>query len=202
MIIPAGFAQVNMLFQGVAAPRGAQVVFGVRRVEPATVTTPIALANLATSLWSAHIRPLQSPSIKLVGARAKFGPNATGPDATNTVNFDGGNVGGAESPQVAVLVRKVTEQGGRTGRGRMFVPGAIDASVNGAGQLAGDTPTAFQNGFTDWLEGWSDALWPVVILHSIEGLAPVTVVAMQVQQTAATQRRRLRKVGGRRAVLP
>lgn len=200
MVIPTGYAQVNYVFGGPAQPRGSQVTHGVQLVGGSPLVTPQDVAAFAKTTWETTLGTLQISGVKFIEARVKFGPNASGGDATVTSGMDGGKSSSGEAPQVAVLIRKRTALGGRTGRGRMFVPGAPETDVVN-GSLQGGALTQWEDTADDFLAAWNTAQAPMVILHTEGTAGPVIVTDFEVQALTATQRRRLRKVGGRRSTL-
>lgn len=190
MQIPLGFAQVNMLFTGAAVPRGAQCTFGVDVT--AGVQTPTSVANVVGGAWSNNLDGQFSNSLTLGGCLVKFGPNATGPSAIVALGDAGDSTDPAEAPNVAVLIRKLTILGGHKHQGRMFVPGIPD-SVTAVGGFINLAQLGFlQSNATAFLNALSLGNCPMVLLHN-DGTAPNLVTGLQVQQTLATQRRRLRK---------
>jgi hypothetical protein len=200
MIIPPGFAQVNLVFTGAGVPRGAQVAYGVILTSQVVTYTPNSLATFAGNAWQDSVLTLQNNQVRLTQVRTKFGPNATGGDGSATFDVAGGQAAGSDAPQVAVLVRKKTPFGGRKGRGRMFVPGVTETGTSAGGLLVDTDFNGFQTQFDAWLLDHDQGGVPVHLLHTEVGLAPYVVEDMEVQRLVATQRRRLRKVGGRRSI--
>lgn len=201
MIIPTGYAQVNYVFSGPALPRGAQVTHGVQLVSGSPLVTPSDVAVFAATNWASTLGGQQISGVTLKEVRVKFGPNATGGDAVASPNTQGALNATGEAPQVAVLLRKRSAQGGRSGRGRMFVPGAPESQVQD-GNLNTGAMAAWTQEAGDFLQGWNTQQTPVVILHSVSTAGPVIVTSMGAEQVVATQRRRIRKVGGRRSLVP
>jgi hypothetical protein len=97
-------------------------------------------------------------------------------------------------PNNAMLVRKITNLGGATNRGRLYIPPfkLAEANVTNAGVIL----TAAIN----TIQGQLDALWTAfttagldpVLLHTDPLETPTPVLAFALQTTIATQRRRLR----------
>jgi hypothetical protein len=132
--------------------------------------------------------------------KCKFGPNATGADHTLTSGVAGQQVSSSDAPQVAALIRKTTPFGGRTGKGRMFLPGLAEAVTDNGGTLTTTYRNDLQASVTAWLNFHSTQGLPIHLLHGDPLLNPFVVSAMEVQSLVATQRRRIRKVGGRRRI--
>ncbi len=200
MEIPTGWAQINVVMGGPALPRRAQCVYGAQLVTGSPLVTAQDHANFARDTWEQEIMPLLVSNVILQEVRCKFGPSETGLDATATSNQPGGVSLPSEAPQVALLIRKVTAQGGRSGKGRMFLPGVNEGAVSG-GVLDAGSVAVVDAAFEDWLAAHSTAQFPVALLHAEAGISPFIVLEMATQSLVATQRRRIRKVGGRRAAV-
>lgn len=99
------------------------------------------------------------------------------------------------SPQVAVLVRKITAAGGRRNRGRMYWPGVSRTSVFSDGRLS-STELASFNTTVATLKSNLVALAQVadlVVLHSSAPFTPTVITDLDVHPFVATQRRRLKR---------
>lgn len=196
MIIPTGYAQCNLYFVGSGLPRDAQVAIGVNQDNAFTAA---ATAAAVGSEFEAAFMPLLSPGITLSYVKAKLGPNDTGPEATVTFGVPGGATGDEPlPPNVAALIKKSTATGGRKGNGRIFLPGVTEDSTTGGGYLVSAALTALQSASDDFLAGLATALCPMVVLHT-DATTPTAVTALVVAQLMATQKRRIRRAGGRRA---
>jgi len=117
---------------------------------------------------------------------------ATGPfTAEHTVNVTG--TGSAPfPPNISFLVTKTTGRGGRSGKGRMFVPAMQvgESNITPEGLLE---TTPYNDFFTSWSEvytAWDATDYPPVLLHA-DGSTPDHILAFVAQQTVCTQRRRL-----------
>lgn len=104
-------------------------------------------------------------------------------------------------PNSAVLIRKQTGLAGRRGRGRMYVPGVLEGSVDNVGLLTSTYRGSLQTAYDLWLTGLEEGVssilpMPPVVLHRSEGAgvepAPTPVTSLTVETKIATQRRRLR----------
>lgn len=106
-----------------------------------------------------------------------------------------GAAAGEPLPQnCAVLFRKNTAAGGRRNRGRFYVPGPPEASVDKAGLLSGAYMTTCQAAGTAILNdvtGTAEAEG-LVLFHDTAPFTPTAITALEPQSRIATQRRRLR----------
>src|SRR5918994_3056760 len=120
MLIPSGYAQVNWIFAGDGLPHGAEVTLGI---DYSGFTGTIdEIAEQCWNAWDETVIGVQTVSTVLTGCRVQAGPNATGPFSEFLGTSAGNLTLDALTPNCAVLVTKQTAQGGRSGRGRMFIP--------------------------------------------------------------------------------
>lgn len=193
MIIPDGFGQVNFLFGGIAAPTGAQCTLGFH-VDPASGDA-FAAATGFDAMWASRILPQQSSEILFLGCLVKFGPVDTGPSAQVSRSTAGSLTGNGSQPNVAYLVRKSSDLGGRSGRGRMYIPGVNEGDVNSSGALTSTRRTALQTAVEAFMADAATAGNPLYLLHgnSLGIHVPSILTGLSVDATVATQRRRLRR---------
>ena len=194
MIIPAGFAQANIRFTGSNLPSGAEITIGFEVVGPGGSAFSAAQTVLQ-EFQSANIRAQISPEVTIDSCLFKKGPNSTGEAAVYTGGVPGTAASTAAGPQVAWLVRKVTNFGGRTGRGRLYIPGMSEA-VCGTGGVVGNTQRlALQNALETFRTNLNAVGLVATLLHGAASPvpSPMPIVSYQVDTRAATQRRRLRR---------
>lgn len=192
MLIPTGFAQVNLKLSGVALPQGAQLTFGIST----QVVTEIAeMANIVIGAIqeTGILNPL-SNALACRSVLIKKGPNRDGPAGEFPCNELGLATGDSLPPNVSMLVKKSTAAGGRMNQGRFFVPGAPEAHATSGGQLSGAFVTDMQNRWTAFHTELEEADMPMILLHSSDagGDSPRLITSLSVQSLLATQRRRLR----------
>ena len=191
MIIPASYAQANLLFGGAAYPSGAECTIGL---DIADAATPAILATRVNAVYtSSGFAADASSSSTYLGCLVKFGPNDTGPFATVAASIPGTVGAQTPAPQNAILVQKLTAVGGRRGRGRLFWPGVTEAQLNPDGTLTAAAVTNLQNSFNSFLSGMTALGNFPRLLHTVEGVAPNSITSFSVQSLTATQRRRLRR---------
>lgn len=193
MTIPAGFAQVNFRFGGIAAPTGAEFTLGLDVT--GSGDTPEDVADVLRLLIESDLMPALNGDLSFLGVLVKFGPDATGPSAFVASSDTGGSAGNGATPQVAYLIQKLTALGGRAGRGRMFLPGVVEGNVNDAGELEAGVASGFD---TIW-DGIGTAIalnsWTPVLLHQPGSplVMPTPITGFRTDPRAATQRQRLRR---------
>lgn len=91
------------------------------------------------------------------------------------------------------LIDKRTARGGRSGRGRMYLPSFASGEtlVDGAGVVTGSAVTAIQTRITAFKTALETNGYQPVLLHS-DGSAPTVISSMTVASVIGTQRRRIR----------
>lgn len=194
--IPPGYAQINLIYGGVAMPRGAQNALGAF-ISPFVGDTQ-ALADSIANEWKIALQPALPSTVRMVSVRVKKGPNATGSEAVKAVGVNGSRSTDVDAPNVCALVRKVTASGGRTNRGRLFHPGVAEGGTDAGGVLQSGERTLLQARYDLLVSNLVAINVGLVILHTALELVPTPITSLAVQDLVATQRRRLRKVGGRR----
>lgn len=191
MYIPTEFANIALLFQ---MPNGrvAQTAFGVN--QPATSPSAVAAAlDLYTS--SAWWDDIDS-SYTCLGMRTTTGTGDPSEPIVVEVSSTavGGNGGDSGAPQVSYLVKKLTDRGGRQGRGRMFHPGIPRDYYDDAGALVVDVAGQSTDLFALISAMAEEFVSGVpVLFHATEaGGAPDEITSLAVDGRIATQRRRMR----------
>lgn len=194
MEIPADYAQANLKFTGSAAPTGAEITLGLN-VELFAGDPADAAAEIGVAWGSSGMPGAQSHHIILSSILVKFGPNSTGPSAEIPVSHAGTQTSDAPGPAVALLVRKTTGFGGRTGRGRFYIPAPPENAIDSAGFLTGGFHAARLAELSDFydklvIEGLVPSL-----LHGPDSpvSAPMLITDLVLDTKVATQRRRLRR---------
>lgn len=192
-MIPDLYAHITLLWSGVAAPLGAATTFGVYNNLDRNVSEIGAYVQDAFN--TSGIKALLPNILVQSEILIKKGPTATGPSGT----YAGGGVGGSSAapatPQVAILVQKQTEFGGRSGKGRLYFPGVQEASVNGDGALITGYRNDWQTAVANFRTKLDTNDLPMVVFHRPGAplTVPSIVSALSVQAKVATQRRRNRK---------
>jgi hypothetical protein len=76
-----------------------------------------------------------------------------------------------------------------------------ESQTDAGGVLTTASLNAFETAVDAWLADLATRNVPMVLLHNAVETLPTPVVGLTVDVRVATQRRRLRKVGGRRTVV-
>lgn len=194
MVIPAGYAQANFLFGGVALPTGAEMTwaFDVTAVS----SDPVDVAEILVVAWNGgSIDEYYGSTATFLGCEVKYGPSATGPSGIFSSTTPGAGSNATVSPNTAALIQKQTSFGGRAGRGRAYFPAVPEAQVNEAGVLSSTWVTGLATELEGMRTAWASADLIDVVLHGADSplSTPSAINSVSVSPTMATQRRRLRR---------
>jgi len=186
--IPAGFAHVLLGFTGSGTAFPMATTFGIVTED----SVADILTDVGDSIGTSNLPDLWHTTIVLDTIKVKKGPNTTGPSGETSVSIDGTSGTPGASPNVAMLVRKVTNLGGRQGRGRMYFPPAHEGAIGPDGGLDSGYLGGAQSILADWLDILEAGGNQMVLLHSDDD-APTIVTSLSMQSPVATQRRRQRR---------
>jgi hypothetical protein len=197
MQIPAGSAQINMVFEADGDSEPMLCTMGY--TSGLLGSEPVAIANHFFNSWVATFLQEQSVDITLVRCDVVRGPSPDPLTFSSTEDPQPGfSTGGSAIVNTAVLVQKRTNLGGRRNRGRMFIPCPdISGSVSVAGVLPSGELGEWQDRADAFLAAINEAESPdpvgdLALLHATGSSAATSITALTVAPKVATQRRRLR----------
>ena len=194
MVIPDGYAQVNLKFTGQEVPTGAEVTFGVQDQSGSATPEDIAAA-VNDAIGVSQIHELIANDSVLATSLVKMGPTSTGPSIETAIGLAGNAGSDGTAPNLAVLIHKGTLAGGRAGRGRLYWPFVMAVWIEDDGTITPATQGTFTNTFQAFGDTLISAAFPPVVLHGVD--SPITVpshiVTWRCDARAATQRRRMRR---------
>lgn len=192
-VIPVDYAQANFKFTGASLPYGAEITLGLN-IE----LIPGTLNDLAVSIASdfgIQIMAQVDSGVSNTSVLVKAGPNDTGPSVEVPGAGAGAVMGDTSPPNTAWLVRKVTGFGGRTGRGRLYLPGITDGNVLDDGAIGSTALTNMQTAWDNFYDDLVSYGCPPALLHGPGSpvSSPMLITSFSVDGKVATQRRRLRR---------
>jgi hypothetical protein len=194
VLIPAGFAVVAYATLTEGDSEEMLWTCGLNTTDSGAVDN---LLDDLLSVWGANIQPLTSEVVTLARILLKYGPNSTGPAFELPVGVGGTEGGSLPPPNCAVLVQKHTLLGGRSHRGRCYLPGisSISAGLDSAGNIDATRTNAVTAAMESWRSDITDGdasggAIPVV-LHTASSDAD-EITSFVCTPKLATQRRRLR----------
>lgn len=201
--IPAGFAQVSVEHRATGDPDPWYTIWGIDAGDVPSVSVGAFLTGYRN--W---LEPFMGNYVTCTGAEVAVGPTPNPVRYFNdnpvTPTWVGDKTVGMLPQNCAFLVDKITMQGGRRQKGRVFFPGClpegdvdnigvIGTSLMNAFQAAADTFGDYCNAFTE--NGVGAAGLGPYLLHS-PGISPIVaptnITSFHVQSVISTQRRRLR----------
>jgi hypothetical protein len=200
LIIPPGFLHAVYELTCVGDPEPMVVTCG-HEIDSVSGSSSADAPDDLMQSFGDEVMPIVSSQYVLQAVTTYSGND--GPTIVNTSTLPT-QVGGASNtclpPNTSYLVRKRTDLAGRRGRGRMYVPGVPEATVDHVGIVTASTVTVVQAAFTAWFEiltaGAGARLYPPVVLHRTEGIGdeppPTPVLSFLVENKVATQRKRMR----------
>lgn len=147
--------------------------------------------------FTGNVLPLLQANVQLVEATWVANQDGTLIAGVTPVATSGANVASALPPNCTWLIKKNTLLAGRCHRGRMYLPGLVEANVDASGNLDGGQVTSMNGALQDWLDevdGIGGAT--LVVLHDEDGACaaadPTPIASLICQGKIATQRKRLR----------
>jgi hypothetical protein len=188
VVIPVGFSQLTLRWALSGSSQTAEVVFGLNFADPADVQ------QVADSI-PFNLNQVVSSSYTYVHAQARVADGAIFEKIYTDV---GGGPAAQTPPNTCFLLRKVTSLPGRKNKGRMYLPGPSETSVDHTGllttTLVNSVNTQANNLLTAIAGAPPGGFGVMVILHNefAPQPAPTNVDQLVCQQLVATQRRRLR----------
>lgn len=200
LVIPPGFAQVSAVLRNVGDPEAWYVTWAVDASGYGGDYE--ALGDLNIGAFSVGFLNSMNAATTLEGVIMRVGQDGGEPLSVYRAAGVTGSGSTAKLPQnCAMLVRKNTGRGGRTGKGRMYIPNVLsEGEVDNVGVIAPSFLSGLQTGANDFLEFLNEpevvAPAPMVLLHNEGvpgGTTPTAITSLQVDSVIATQRRRLRR---------
>lgn len=200
LVIPPGFGNAAFIFDGTAGTPQFVTTLGVE-----IGTDPALYVPTANSLFQAYAQNLMSRTYSgLTLTKVSLAIGADGPSGSidsDLAPVNGGLAGADAALSMSVIAQKRTGRIGRSGRGRMFLPGLLaNEDVNPNGDFSNAVKTAIQtdvNGFfEDVLTGAALGEGNIPYLFHAEGTEgdadPTAITSIQVQSKVGWVRKRIR----------
>ena len=188
MQIPAGFAEVTFCARVSAGYREQMTSLGFQVAGFDPVTGP----NVINVAWGVFVNAIGWNALSPIRTLVKIG--TADPSAPLTYESASGSAGSGSNqvtqPQVSMLAVKRTSLGGRSGRGRMFLPQPIEGSVDKTGTLESIYATNVQLALDDLVADTATELGGNAFLLHADAAAPNAISSLTLSDKVATQRRR------------
>jgi len=190
-VIPNGYAVVNISGTVDGSDRG----WAISHAYSIAGFTAPDLESIAGAIASSDYMDNAASDVSATLLDVAVGSTEPSEPYHFTRGLDASGGGGSPSgPQVAYLVTKLTNLGGRRNRGRTFFPGVTEASIGNGGQVIegdGSLRNGLENFWGDILDA-SENLTAPALLHTDDS-EPTEVLSWSLSSVVATQRRRVRK---------
>jgi hypothetical protein len=195
VVIPVGYALVRMRFTLSGSTRAINMVYGVRPGDPFDDAN--AVADRVADNWESAASGFsqQANTVTLVGIDTKYNRAGTIEIGSRTASRAGARSEACNSINTAGLLTKQTGIAGRRNRGRFFFPGIPEGFVDPAGKLDTAYKASLQAAVNTWFGLHQTNSTEMNVLHAeppAPAPPPTVVNGLQVQDIAATQRRRMR----------
>lgn len=192
--IPDQFAQINYVF-GLTGDNEEMMVTDGLDLNATEGTDDLAIVNAAFTAFQTRFKAFfySAYTIKRVDGRFNRGAGIISVSSSATPVTGTGS--SQPLPQnCAYLIHKQTAAGGRTGKGRWYLPSAAEGVVDSVGNIDGATITAMNSALASYISdmGAIVGVNSTTLLHSLVGDVPNQIVSMVLDGKIATQRRRLR----------
>lgn len=198
VFIPFGYGQATMHFKWTGLTNVCAVTFGYQqRTSPGLPSNEASLWNTAFTDISSKLCNATKFSSQLQFLGFSVVEHRTGGllSGDAPVSITGSGVQDMAPPQVALLVDRVTTFGGRTNRGRFYLPAAwtTEANVSSTGNISAADVISINALLNTTFNAITTAGFGHYLLHENPSAAPTLITAWNMQNTVATQRRRLRR---------
>lgn len=141
------------------------------------------------TIWAADVMPFLTSNVRMLYVEVVLDTQETAQASNVTA---GGNNNAPAPPNVTYLVSKRSIVTGRRNRGRMYLPGVDETSINGAGVLALASQVDLAGLCQSLFDDLVTAELPMLILHETLPAIGTLVSELRGSSRVATQRRRLR----------
>lgn len=205
LVVPQQHAQVIHSFLTPGDPDPYAITYGVKITNPPVVAlTENDLAEQLDNIFQTNLQAQISAPIGVAQTEIFWQQGAVGePPAVGTYagGWGGGNAGATSIlPQnSAFLLHKRTNRAGRTGRGRLYLPGVPEGSVDNVGNVSPGTVTGLNTALASWVADILNAsdFEYMCLFHDSLGSAalvvPTPIASITCDPVIGTQRRRLRR---------
>lgn len=206
LIIPPGFGSAAIELDGALGTPTHITTIGVD-LSDVGGDYVAAANNVFQSFWRAF-RPQLSTGLTVVRVTLAVGQDGAGGSVESSLAPVAGQAAGAkEAVAMAPIFRKITNELGRRGRGRMFIPGLLGNNVvNQDGSISTSAQTDYQNCANAFMSGLElgqvasagppavidTPPTPPVLLHSQAPTTPTVVSELVVQPLVGWVRGRIR----------
>ena len=197
LVIPPGFALASFVHSSDVGTPPLVTTLGVDI--SAFGGDHVEAANTAFTYWAQNIMATMDGSITLDRVTLAVGSDGPGGSVdSNLTPYEGDRSGAMVPASMSAIARKVTNDLGRRGRGRMFIPGVLtQTEVDEAGKIGSTRlntlQTALNTLYGQFQNGSSPLLaLPPVLLHSSAPTTPTPITGFPLATLVGWVRGRIR----------
>ena len=204
-LVPDHYGVLDLLWRGVGDPEVmvSSVCFKFVEADEDDLTSHAGL--LRDAFITAMDAGEMAETWSFEGTQVRHGPLGVGPVEIAPDHIVGTHGGGTSPSNCSLLIKKLTQRGGRRGRGRMFFPAAycFEAAVDNNGMLLDAQRSQYQTSMSAFLEecqtGGSAGIEGLFLAHTVpdggdpDEFMPTHIESLIVAPQIATQRRRMRR---------
>nr|CRY97244.1 hypothetical protein [uncultured prokaryote] len=198
LVIPPGFGNAALVFTGANGTQPYVTTIGVDLT--AAGGDFVGAANQVFNAWSLSMSDETANSFVLDRVTLAVGSDGPGGSVDSDLAPEAQSRSGTYGPTaISAIARKVTNELGRSGRGRMFLVGAAsEADVGADGAILSARRTALQVAMEDFRQqlitgtGGVAPELPPVLLHGPGGSAPSPITGFAISTIVGLVRGRIR----------
>lgn len=192
LVIPPGFGNAAFVFTSATGTAPFVTTIGVDM--SAHVGDFVDAANNIKTAYSTYLGPVTDNDLTLDHVTLAIGQDGPGGSVdSDTVGVQMGSSGTFGPVAVGVLVRKVTNELGRRGRGRMFLPGTnLESGTEVDGTLTSGYRTTMNTAMEDFHESLEGFNLPPVLFHSAAPTDPAPITNLVCADLVGVIRGRIR----------
>lgn len=196
LVIPPGYANAAFVFNG---PPGTQPYIFTLGVDiSGWGGDHVAVANILKATFAGQFATEVTSQLTLDRVTLAVGQDGPGGSVDSDSAPDAFTRSGSFPPTaMSCIVRKVTNELGRRGRGRMYVPGIISENeVDQDGSIVAARRTAVNQLFDDWYDTLAapplETALPPVLFHASAPTNPTPITSFAVSDLVGWIRGRIR----------
>lgn len=185
--IPAGACQVLVAWRHTTGAGPYVATYGVN-----TGAGSVAKCNQLMAIWVARWQVGVPNVLRLTDVQMWQGPSGgLSIFQSSSAASTGTSANTPAPPNCTWVVRKSTAAGGRRGKGRMHLPGVIEANVDSLGQVDAGAMTTYNGRLALLLADHAAAGMAMTLLHSHGSSIPTPITGLVVAPKIGTLRKRL-----------
>lgn len=195
LVIPEGFASAAFVFTGAAGTQPFVTTLGLNI--GSETTSFVDVANAVKAAYVSSLGPVTWNGLVLDRVTLSVGSSGPGGsvDSDTAPDAMGASMSAPMTLALAAIARKSTDRLGRSGRGRMFLPGVLnEVDVDPDGSITTARRATLNAALDDFLDDLTTALVEPVLLHStgVTVFTPTPITGLTTSDLVGIIRGRIR----------